>query len=65
MTGKNAMAPDTVVCQYITDTVAEMIAERDEVLNLLRDRTSPERCIERPGPPEVGAGVVGRSGPNA
>ena len=27
------------VCQYITDTVAEMIAERDEALNLLRDRT--------------------------
>lgn len=26
-------------CQYINQTVAEMIAERDEALNLLRDRT--------------------------
>ncbi len=30
---------DDEVCRYINNTVAELIAEREEALNLLRDRT--------------------------
>jgi len=30
---------DDEVCHYINKTVAELIAEREEALNLLRDRT--------------------------